>query len=85
MQDTLGSRSLERNPTPVNTQIPQDLQVRHANSTPAESREGREHCELSGKASYVTFRQMAKRGDSILGRKSNFTKGTEVGTQLLSF
>lgn len=49
VHDTLCPRSLERSPTAMNTQIPQDLQVRHGNSMPAEFSEGREHRELSGK------------------------------------
>ena len=38
----------------MNTQIPQDLPVRRANSMPGEFEAGREHQELTGKASQVT-------------------------------
>lgn len=60
---------LGRSPKSMNTQIPQDLPVRRANSMPGEFEAGREHQELTGKASQVTFRQMEKTA-SQAGRPS---------------
>ena len=57
----------------MNAPIPRGTPMRHADSRPAEFGAGREHQDMTGKASQTTFRQMEKtalrQGDQLWKRR----------------